>query len=95
MVGRCGVATLVGVLTIEYPPAELSIAPNWVISLSDQYNIDMTKEHYYMGSLAYATGSHRLQLGYGRTRAGINCSGGVCRYMPETKGIYLSYNGSF
>ena len=48
-----------------------------------------------MGSLAYATGSHRLQLGYGRTRAGVNCSGGVCRYMPETKGIYLSYNGSF
>ena len=48
-----------------------------------------------MGSLTYAKGNHRLQLGYGRTRAGINCSGGVCRYMPETKGIYLSYNGSF
>ena len=75
--------------------AELSVAPNWMISLSDQYNIDMTKEHYYMGSLTYAKGNHRLQLGYGRTRAGINCSGGVCRYMPETKGIYLSYNGSF
>ncbi len=75
--------------------AELSVAPKWVISLSDQYNISTTKEHYYMGSLTYATGNHRLQLGYGRTRAGINCSGGVCRYMPETKGIYLSYNGSF
>lgn len=75
--------------------AELSVAPHWMISLSDQYNIDMTKEHYYMGSLTYAKGNHRLQLGYGRTRAGINCSGGVCRYMPETKGIYLSYNGSF
>lgn len=75
--------------------AELSMLPNWMFTISDQYNISTTKEHYYMGSVTYSHGSHRLQLGYGRTRAGINCSGGVCRYMPETKGIYLTYNGSF
>lgn len=75
--------------------AELSIAPHWMFSLSDQYNISVTKEHYYMGAITYATNNHRVQLSYGRTRAGINCSGGVCRYMPETKGIYLTYNGSF
>ena len=75
--------------------AELSIAPKWMISLSDQYNMTVTKQHYYMGTVAYSAGNHRVQLGYGRTRAGINCSGGVCRYMPETKGIYLTYNGTF
>lgn len=66
-----------------------------MISLSDQYNMTVTKQHYYMGTVAYSAGNHRVQLGYGRTRAGINCSGGVCRYMPETKGIYLTYNGTF
>lgn len=78
-----------------YGLAELSISPNWMLSISDQYNMGVTKKHYLMGAIAYAHGSHRIQLSAGSTRAGMNCSGGVCRWMPQTKGIYLSYNGNF
>ena len=74
---------------------ELSIAPNWMITLSDMYNSGSTKSHYYQTFVTYNRGSHRVQLGWGRTRAGYNCSGGVCRYVPESKGFTVSYNYNF
>lgn len=83
---------------------ELSLAPHWMLTVSDMWNSgdsDMeqysenTHYHYYQGLVTYSTGSHRIQLGYGRTRAGYNCSGGVCRYVPATKGVTLSYNYNF
>lgn len=75
--------------------AELSLAPHWMFTLSDLYNLGNTNVHYYQGFVTYSGGAHRLQLGYGRTRAGFNCSGGVCRYIPATKGLTLSYNYNF
>lgn len=75
--------------------AELSLIPHWMITVSDQYNVGLTNSHYWQTYLTYNTGAHRLQLGWGRTRAGFNCSGGVCRYVPETKGFTLSYNYNF
>lgn len=75
--------------------AELSLAPHWMFTLSDLYNLGDTHVHYYQGFVTYNSGAHRLQLGYGRTRAGYNCSGGVCRYIPATKGLTLSYNYNF
>ncbi len=75
--------------------AELSLAPHWMFTLSDLYNVGNTRVHYYQGYITYSGGAHRLQLGYGRTRAGFNCSGGVCRYIPATKGLTLSYNYNF
>lgn len=48
-----------------------------------------------MFAAAGTYGPHRLQISYGRTRKGINCSGGVCRMMPATEGVYLSYNVNF
>lgn len=75
--------------------AECSIAPGWAFSVSDQYNLGETKKHYYMVSGAYTHLGHRVMLGFGQTRAGINCSGGVCRYMPATQGVYLSYSLQF
>ena len=74
---------------------ELSLAPHWMFTLSDLYNVGNTHVHYYQGYVTYSGGAHRLQLGYGRTRAGFNCSGGVCRYIPATKGLTLSYNYNF
>ena len=74
---------------------ELSLAPHWMFTLSDLYNVGNTRVHYYQGYVTYSGGAHRLQLGYGRTRAGFNCSGGVCRYIPATKGLTLSYNYNF
>lgn len=75
--------------------AELSLAPHWMFTLSDLYNLGNTHVHYYQGFVTYSGGAHRLQLGYGRTRADFNCSGGVCRYIPATKGLTLSYNYNF
>ena len=74
---------------------ELSLAPHWMFTLSNLYNVGNTRVHYYQGYVTYSGGAHRLQLGYGRTRAGFNCSGGVCRYIPATKGLTLSYNYNF
>ncbi|MDO4691588.1 MAG: DUF6029 family protein [Porphyromonadaceae bacterium] len=74
---------------------EASIGKHLIVSLSDQYNNGKTKEHYPMVAVAGTYKSHRLQLSWGRTRAGINCSGGVCRMMPETQGLYLSLNSAF
>ena len=75
--------------------AELSLAPHWMLTASDLWNCGDTDTHYYQGLVTYNIGSHRVQAGYGRTRAGYNCSGGVCRYVPAQKGFTLSYNYNF
>ena len=74
---------------------ELSLLPNWMFTISDEYNCGETKIHYYSGFVTFNQGAHRIQLGYGRTRAGFNCSGGVCRMVPASKGFTLSYNYNF
>ena len=74
---------------------ELSVLPYIMVTVSDMYNCGETDIHYYQGLVTYSAGAHRLQLGYGRTRAGYNCSGGVCRYVPASKGFTLSYNYNF
>lgn len=78
-----------------YGLLELSILPHFMITASDMYNAGETHLHYYQGYVTFTTGSHRIQAGYGRTRAGYNCSGGVCRYVPASKGFTLSYNYNF
>lgn len=84
--------------------AELSLAPHWMVTVSDMWNCgdsdptmheQNTHYHYYQALLTYNVGAHRLQAGYGRTREGINCSGGVCRVIPAQKGFTLSYNYNF
>ena len=74
--------------------AELSVLPYFMFSVSDQWNMDHG-EHYYMAAITANYRSNRFMLGYGRTREGYNCSGGVCRYVPETKGLTISYNYNF
>ena len=89
---------------------ELSILPHFMFTISDQYNGNehyytslgaedkskgTHKEHYINGSVTFTHGAHRLQVGYGKTRAGYNCSGGVCRYVPASKGVTVSYNYNF
>ncbi len=75
--------------------AELSWAPHWMFTVSDMWNCGETKVHYYQALVTYSLKSHRIQAGYGRTCAGFNCSGGVCRWVPATRGFTLSYNYSF
>lgn len=74
---------------------ELSALPYLMFTVSDMWNTGETDQHYYMGSVTATYKAHRLMLGYGRTRAGYNCSGGVCRYVPASKGLNISYNFTF
>ena len=82
---------------------ELSVLPHFMFTISDMYNAKVpnedgtatSKQHYYMIGGTFTHGAHRLQMSYGKTRAGYNCSGGVCRYVPASKGLQLSYNFNF
>jgi hypothetical protein len=78
-----------------YGLLELSVLPYFMFTVSDMWNCGDTGLHYYMGSATFNYKAHRLMLGYGRTRAGFNCSGGVCRYVPASKGAQLSYQFNF
>lgn len=75
---------------------ELSLWRQLVLSGQWMYNIghapDATNGHYYTVAATYTHGAHRVMAGYTKTRAGFNCSGGVCRYVPEQQGITLTYN---
>lgn len=74
---------------------EFNLAPKWSFTISDMYNHGKSKVHYYSGSVSYTNGRTRLQLTYGRNRAGYVCSGGVCRYTPSYTGANLSILTSF
>lgn len=86
-----------------YGLLELSVLPYLMFTVSDMYGKPAInggleygdKEHYYMASVTFNYNAHRIMAGYGRTRAGYNCSGGVCRYVPASKGVNISYNYSF
>lgn len=78
-----------------YGLLEVSLQPNWMFTISDMYNNGETDTHYFNGNVVYNTGAHRIQLGYGRTREGLNCNGGVCRKVPASRGVTLSYNYNF
>ena len=74
---------------------EFSLAPHWSFYVQDMYNIGMSKTHYYNGGFSYTHNRTRVQLSYGRNRAGFICSGGVCRYSPAYTGINLMLTSSF
>lgn len=84
-----------------YGLVELSVLPYFMFTVSDQYGrpyvdgVYQDKQHYYNASVTFNHGSHRLLVGYGRTRAGFNCSGGVCRWVPASCGVNASYNYTF
>lgn len=93
-----------------YGLLELSVLPYLMFTISDQYNVNVPyytenkqvddskgthSQHYLLGSVTATYKAHRLQLSYGKTRAGYNCSGGVCRFVPASYGMTVSYNYNF
>ncbi|MBL7713745.1 MAG: hypothetical protein JNL13_14825 [Chitinophagaceae bacterium] len=78
---------------------EFTVAPRWSFALSDMYNIKPTdgreKLHYYNVFAAYTKGPHRFSLAYVKQVAGINCTGGVCRYEPAFSGVRAMITSSF
>ena len=74
---------------------EFSLAPSWSVYVQDMYNLGQSKTHYYNGGFSYTHNRTRVQLSYGRNRAGYICSGGVCRYSPAYTGVNLVLTSSF
>ncbi len=78
-----------------YALAEVSVLPYLMFTVADMWNIGESNIHYYQALVTGSYKSHRLQAGYVRTRAGYNCAGGVCRYIPATRGVQISYSYNF
>lgn len=78
-----------------YGLLELSVAPHIMVTVSDMWNCGDTKTHYYSFGITGNYKANRLALSYARTRAGINCAGGICRKVPATRGFQIAYNYTF
>lgn len=74
---------------------EYSFAPVFSVFVSDMYNFQLERVHYYNVGVSYTKSRTRIALSYGRNRAGYVCSGGVCRQMPAYTGFNLSLTTSF
>lgn len=73
---------------------ELTSTSGWGVHVQDMYNHGSTKEHYYEAGLSWTRSAFKASLSYGHQRAGLICSGGVCRWQPEYTGglLRLQYN---
>jgi len=78
---------------------EYTVSPHWFLTVMDQYNygnvIEEQQIHYPIVSAGYLKKSTRLELRYGKQRAGIFCVGGVCREVPASNGLAFSLSSSF
>ena len=78
---------------------EYTWSPHFFFAIMDQWNygnpIASQRLHYLIGSAGYTFGSSRLMVTYGRQREGIFCIGGVCRPVPATNGLTVSFTSSF
>ena len=81
-------------LLIEY-----NVSPHWFFSIMDQYNYGNPKKelraHYPYVSMGYIREATRISVGYGRQREGLFCVGGICRFVPASNGLTLSFTQSF
>lgn len=83
-------------LTRDWMAASLEMVTvsGWAVHVQDMYNHGDTKEHYYNVGGSWTRGGFKVDVSYGHQRAGLVCSGGVCRWQPEYTGgiLRLSYN---
>ena len=82
-----------------YALYELSLWKQLMLSFSDQYCIGHSIEadneeghHFYSAMATWQHKAHRLSVGYQKTMAGYNCTGGVCRYVPQQEGVQITYD---
>jgi len=66
-----------------------------LVNYGNNKDSEEKKKHYLTVGGAYRKGTTRIALGYGRQRGGLVCVGGVCRFVPESTGISLSFNTAF
>ena len=66
-------------------------------SIQDLYNYGHPEDaaHYYSLTLGMVKNSHRLELRYGKVRAGLFCVGGICREVPASNGFSINLTSTF
>ena len=66
-------------------------------SIQDLYNYGHPENavHYYSLTAGVIKNAHRLELRYGKVRAGLFCVGGVCREVPASNGFSINLTSSF
>ena len=77
---------------------EFGIAPHWVFSISDMYNIvpkKTDKLHYPRIDINYTIGANRFVFSYIKQVEGVVCTGGICRFEPAFSGFKLGINSIF
>ena len=78
---------------------EYTVSPHWSFGFMDQYNYGNPKPelrvHYPIVTFGYVKDATRFMIYYGRQRAGLFCVGGVCRFVPASNGLTLSFTQSF
>lgn len=80
-----------------YLLAEVGVAPHLMFYVSDMYNYKTASDkiHYYALGGSFTWKNLRVAAVYGRNRAGMQCSGGVCRYVPQHNGLTLNLSAVF
>lgn len=78
---------------------EYNISPKFYFAVMDQYNygnpVESKRVHYLIGTAGYIFGASRISILYGKQREGIFCIGGVCRTVPATNGLTITFTTSF
>jgi hypothetical protein len=78
---------------------EYTVSPHWSFGFMDQYNYgnpnSELRVHYPIVTFGYVKDATRFMIYYGRQRAGLFCVGGVCRFVPASNGLTLSFTQSF
>lgn len=78
---------------------EYTISPDWFFSAIFQSNYGNPdpddRINYPMVFVGKIWGATRLQAGYGRQNAGLFCVGGVCRFVPASNGLTVTFSHSF
>jgi hypothetical protein len=73
--------------------------PKWFFIVGDLYNYGNPEEeqrvHYYTAAIAYSHNANRIQVGFGKQREGVVCTGGICRRVPASYGFNVSITSSF
>lgn len=81
-------------LVVEY-----NISPDWYFGVIYQSNygnpVPEDQIDYPTVVVGKLWGPTRLQIGYGRQNEGLFCVGGVCRFVPATNGLTISFSHSF
>ncbi|MFM7662542.1 MAG: DUF6029 family protein, partial [Bacteroidota bacterium] len=78
---------------------EYTVSPHWSFGFMNQYNYGHPnpnlRVHYPIITFGYVKEATRFMIYYGRQRAGLFCVGGVCRFVPASNGLTLSFTQSF